>query len=386
MNQYQQLLVAQIEQDEQFVQAVFSGRAPNPYLKITIRPVVLKQGRVRQFSFWDGQQDVVKNVEVDDAATTLADLFPLAWKSITVQTTNEDFSIQFSKKGKAILHRHPRPTPRTTPELSHDRSKETALSPETSAPFLQALGMMTHDGRVKADQQRKFRQINQFLQLIEATMTLKNRGVEPLHLIDFGCGSAYLTFAAYHYFNDVLGIPTTLTGVDIKTHLIERHRQTSQQLGWERMQFHDNRIISYQPDTPPDVVLALHACDTATDEALAQAVRWQSRYIFAAPCCHHHLQVQLTRQPPPDPFGPVLGDGILRERLGDILTDSFRAQLLRVRGYKTDVIEFIETQHTPRNLLIRGEFRESGENIKAREQYEALKAFWRVTPYLERLL
>lgn len=395
MSEYQQQLIAPITQDDQFIQAVFSGRDPNVYVKVTIRPVELKQERMLQFSYWDGKQDVVKNVVRGDAAAALTDLFPLAWKSITVQTSDETLTIQFSKKGKAILHRHKAETPRPTPELSHDRPKETLLSLETSANFLQALGMMTADGRIKADYQRKFRQINQFLQLIATTVDVKNL-VEAnnqysntpitIHLIDFGCGNAYLTFAAYHYFNDVLGISTTLTGVDVKAHLIERHRQTSRKLGWERMIFHDTRIIGYQPHTPPDMVLALHACDTATDEALAQAVRWQSRYIFAAPCCHHHLQAQLSQQTTPEPFGPVLEQGILRERLGDILTDTFRAQLLRVMGYRTDIVEFIETEHTPRNLMIRGELIGTRGNAEELKQYEALKQFWRVTPYLETLL
>ncbi len=399
MNEYQQQIIAHLEQTDRFIQAVLLGRVPNVYLKVTIHPVELKQGRRLQFTYWDGQQDVRKNVAVGDAAATLAPLFPLAWKSLTVQTTDETLTVQFSKKGKAILHRHKTETPRPTPELSHDRPKENLLSPETSTAFLQALGMMTADGRIKADYQRKFRQINQFLQLIVATVDIKTpanahnqytntpiTSPSSLHLVDFGCGNAYLTFAAYHYFNDVLGIPTTLTGVDIKANLIERHRQTSQKLGWERMIFHDTRIIGYQPHTPPDMVLALHACDTATDEALAQAVRWQSRFIFAAPCCHHHLQAQLSQQTPPEPFGPVLEQGILRERLGDILTDTFRAQLLRVMGYQTDVVEFIETEHTPRNLMIRGELVGTRGNLEELKSYEALKQFWRVTPYLETLL
>jgi SAM-dependent methyltransferase len=392
MTEYQQHIITHIEQMDRFIQAVLSGREANPYQTITIRPVELKQGIVLQFTYWDGKQDVRKNVAVTDAAAVLTDLFPLPWKSITVQTTTEDISVQFSKKGKAILHRHKTETPRPLPEFSHDRPKAFILSPETSANFLHALGMMTNDGRIKADAQRKFRQINQFLQLITATIDFRNRISsrnpisEPLHLVDFGCGNAYLTFAAYHYFNDVLGIPTTLTGVDIKANLIERHRQTSQELGWERMIFHDTRIIGYQPHTPPDMVLALHACDTATDEALAQAVRWQSRFIFAAPCCHHHLQAQLSQQIPPEPFGPVLEQGILRERLGDILTDTFRAQLLRIMGYQTDVVEFIETEHTPRNLMIRGELVGTRGNAEELKSYEALKTFWRVTPYLETLL
>jgi len=402
MSEYQQLITAQLEQADRFIQAVFSGRVPNTYQKITIRPVELKQGLVLQFTYWDGKQDVRKNVAVADAAAALAELFPLPWKSITVQTTEGDMTVQFSKKGKAIVHQHAAATPRPAPILSHDRTKTSILSPETSADFLHTLGMMTGDGRIKADYQRKFRQINQFLQLITATIdvkTLTGTNVDAtkannqythtpitLHLVDFGCGNAYLTFAAYHYFNDVLGIPTTLTGVDIKANLIKRHRQTSQKLGWERMIFHDTRIIGYQPHTPPDMVLALHACDTATDEALAQAVHWQSRYIFAAPCCHHHLQAQLSQQTPPEPFGPVLEQGILRERLGDILTDTFRAQLLRVMGYQTDVVEFIETDHTPRNLMIRGELGGAQRNPEELSRYEALKTFWRVTPYLETLV
>ncbi|MCZ7546827.1 MAG: SAM-dependent methyltransferase [Anaerolineae bacterium] len=168
----------------------------------------------------------------------------------------------------------------------------------------------------------KFRQVNEFLKLLEHTGALEGIAHTPVRLVDCGCGSAYLTLAAYHYLNDVRGMPATLDGVDVDAQLIAKSRAQVQAMGLDaRVCFYRSAIIDYEPDAPPDIVLALHACDTATDEALAQGIKWGARLILAVPCCHHHLHRQLERAPP---FAPVLREGILKKRLADILTDTFR--------------------------------------------------------------
>jgi hypothetical protein len=175
-------------------------------------------------------------------------------------------------------------------------------------------------------------------------------------------------------------------GVDTKAHLMDRHRATAAQLGWEGMSFLTARIAAFDTEDTPDIVLALHACDTATDEALARAIRWRSRLIFSAPCCHHHLQAQLAAVDAPEPFRPVLRHGILRERLGDILTDTFRALILRLVGYRTEVLEFVAVEHTPKNLMIRAVNTQASAPASLIAEYQAMKAYWGVTPYLETLL
>jgi SAM-dependent methyltransferase len=309
----------------------------------------------------------------------------LPFKSINVQSTTRAVQIQFTRKGKAIIHRHRTTAPCEERSLRHDRSKDLLLPVDKLDPYLVAIGIMTQEGRVRARMRGKFRQINEFLKLVIEAGDW-DRGTLPIRVIDCGCGSAHLTFAVYHYLNHVLGVSAQVQGVDINAKLIEKQAKLSRALGWEGLSFQVSSIADFEPAEPPDVVFALHACDTATDEALAQAIRWRSKMIFAVPCCHHHLQEQIKAQTAPPQFRPVLRHGILKERLGDVLTDALRAQILRIMGYRSDVVEFVSTEHTSKNLMIRaikGGMRGEQESVEA---YTALKSFWRVEPYLEHLL
>jgi SAM-dependent methyltransferase len=238
--------------------------------------------------------------------------------------------------------------------------------------------------------QRKFRQINHFLEIVDQTVKkiggLNGAEGRMLSTVDCGCGNAYLTFATYHYFNHILGKPMAVKGIDVQEDLLIRNAERSRHLGWANLTFEATKIIDFQPAGPPDVVLALHACDTATDEALAQAIRWQSKMVLCAPCCHHHLQQQIQRQPALSPYEPVLRHGVLSERLGDILTDAFRALILRIMGYQTDVIQFVATEHTAKNLMIRAIKTVKPGDTRFVREYRALKDLWQVTPYLAQLL
>jgi len=373
---------------EDFIEAAFQGArrgAIPPWQRVAIRPVLIREARHLQFTYFDGVQEVAKNYRGEEVGARLDELLALPFKSIQAITADETLRVQFSKKGRPILHRERR-EPSIPLELTHDRAKPSLLPENEPVPFLQTLGVMTADGRVRADQQRKFRQINEFLRLIEETGELASLPERPVRVVDLGCGSAALTFATYYYLNEVKGIPATLTGVDTKAHLLERHRATAERLGWDGMSFQAARIIDYAADAPADIVLALHACDTATDEALARAARWGSRLIFSAPCCHHHLQAQLAAAETPEPFRPVLRHGILRERLGDALTDAFRAHILRLLGYRAEVLEFVAVEHTPKNLMIRAVYTGAPAPPSLIAEYRAMKAYWGVTPYLEELL
>lgn len=384
-----QLLRDALLNDESLVEAIFqgtrSGETP-PWDRVTIRPVSLKSGRHLQFSYFDGTQDITKNFSNAEAAEYVDELLAHAFKSIQVSTTRESIRVQFSRKGRPIIHREQRKGQPIPIDLTHDRTKPGILSDEHPTPFLQAIGVMTAGGAVRADQRRKFRQINEFLRLIDETGEVDRLLSRPVSMVDLGCGSAALTFATYHYLNTVKGILATLVGVDTKAHLMERHADTAASLGWDGMSFETARIIEYKTDKAPDIVLALHACDTATDEALARAIQWRSKLIFSAPCCHHHLQAQLTATETQEPFRPVLRHGILRERLGDILTDSFRAHILRLMGYRAEVLEFVPIEHTPKNLMIRATYTGAVAPPALIDEYLALKTYWSVTPYLETLL
>ena len=386
---YHDSLLTAILDEERFVEAVFQGARRGgsvPWARVTVRPVLVKGERRLQFTTFDGTQERSHNHAPTEARGQLADLLTLPFNSIQTRTTAETIRVQFSKKGRAIVHRERRDSQPIPLDLAHDRAKPLLLREDEAAPFLTAIGVMTADGRIRADQQRKFRQINEFLRLIDETGEIDRLGPEPLRVVDLGCGSAALTFATYHYLTAVKGREVSMTGVDTKAHLMARHAATADQLRWQGLRFEAARILDYRTDAPADIVLALHACDTATDEALARAIGWGSRLILSAPCCHHHLQAQLSAATTPEPFRPVLRHGILRERLGDALTDALRAHILRLMGYRAEVLEFVPIEHTPKNLMIRAVHTGAPPAAALMAEYRALKEYWGVTPFLETLL
>lgn len=373
-----------------FVRAVFTGQqkgAEMSWVKLVVRPVELKDGVHLQFSFFDEKKDISKNYTFEEAPAKINEALALPFRNIFVENTTGSLQVNFSKKGKALLNERKSTALHVVADLSHNREKNRLLSAENAKPYLEAVGILTKDGRIKADMQRKYTQINEFLRLVNETDALNTFAGKPVHVVDFGCGSAYLTFALYYYLHDILQLDAHITGVDIKSDLIERLQKKTMELGWDQLSFKVGTITSFEPDVAPDIVVALHACDTATDDALAKAIRWESKLIFCAPCCQHDLQVQMAQAPAPTPLVPVLSHGILFERLGDILTDTFRAALLRILGYRTDVTQFVPIEHTAKNLMIRSvKTSPPGHNPRWLEEYKNLKNFWQVTPYLEKIL
>ena len=384
-------LRARILNDE-FIRASFSGSLAGqtiPWVKVTIRPVMLKDGRYLQFSHFDAKKDITKNYSGAEAEEKLSELLALPFKNFYVETAGNIIQVNLSKKGKPLIREQVVEADEKKPvNLSHNREKDLILPANEPVPFLQAVGIMTKDGKIKAEMQSKFRQINEYLKLVDQTGVLQKLGGKRVRVVDFGCGNAYLTFATYHYLTAVVGLETEMVGVDVQASLLERHAVNVQTLSWEGLTFEAAQIIDYKPagEEPADVVLALHACDTATDEAIARGIEWQSKLIITAPCCHHDLQAQLNSQPYPMPFNPISRYGILGERLGDILTDTFRALTLRIMGYRTDVVQFVSTEHTAKNLMIRAVSGLPVGDPKFVREYNELKRYWNVTPYLEGLL
>lgn len=383
-------------EDAGFVQLTLKGRiraraaehidpAYADLRQITVRPVAIRGRRQLQFSYLDAKQDITRNYAGDEAAAALDAALAVPFANVHVRTAARDLRVQLTKKGKAILHEDAS-APAAAPDLSHDREKALPIPDTAPDAYLQAVGIMNSRGEVRPSMRDKFRQVNEFLKLFAHTGVLDDYATRetPVRIVDFGCGSAYLTLAAYHYLNDLRGIPAALDGVDTNADLIAKNAQAAADLGYSGACFYAQPIRDYVPDVPPDVVLALHACDTATDDALYQGIRHGAGLILAAPCCHHHLHAQMTASP--DPMQPVLRHGILKKRMGDLLTDSFRALLLRMHGYKTDVVEFISGEHTDRNLMIRAVRRAGIPTADFEREYASLKAFWNVTPYLETLL
>jgi SAM-dependent methyltransferase len=383
---YRSLLLQRALDEDTFLQLSLKGTISEalPYRQVTARPVEIRGRRVWQVAHFTQKQDITKNYDRAEVESHLGDLLALPFTSLQVRNSDETLTVQITKKGKVILHRE-RAAEAATPDLTHDTPKALPIPPDPADNFLQQIGFMTPDGRIKAELQGKFAQVNEFIKLVDHTGGLvAPAAAHPLHILDCGCGSAHLTFGLHHYLNDLRGITATVEGVDTNTDLMTKSNALAGSLQMGAGCFTAAPIADYTPTTPPDVVVALHACDTATDDALALGIRQGAGLIVAAPCCHHHLHRQLKGAPAP--FGPVLRQGILKKRMADILTDTFRALLLRMHGYKTDVIEFVAAEHTDRNLMIRAIKRESGADAQVSSEYAALKAFWGVTPYLESAL
>jgi SAM-dependent methyltransferase len=380
---------------ESLVRAVASGkhRSGTPrWRRVELRYVDLKAGRQLQLTAYDDTQAHTSNHAVgDDARDAVDDLLDEPFGNWHVDTMTESVQLRVTRKGEALVHA----TARTAPaelDRGHDRDKERLL-PEDD-PLFGVLGLADADGRLKPSRRDKYRQVEEFLRLLDTAVTeaidkgqLRRPTPDaPLRVADLGCGNAYLTFAAERYLAGVRGLPVHLVGVDVKEQSREHNEKVAGELGLDAS-FVVGTIGGVELDPAPEVVLALHACDTATDEALARAVAWDASLVLAAPCCHHDVAAQLRKAPTPAPYAMLTRHGILRERLADTLTDALRATLMRLQGYRVDVVQFVESKHTPRNTLLRAT--RTGAPVKGgalRREYDELVEAWGIHPRLAELL
>lgn len=374
------------------VRAVVSGRQRNatvPFRRVELRYVDVKAGRRLQLTAYDETQAHTRNVTPGpDAKAAVDELLAAAYANWHVETADETLQLRVTRKGRWLLHRSARSEPADL-DRSHDRAKRRRL--DESDPLFGLLGVTGADGRVKPSRMAKFRQVQELLHAIDPLVddavalgpgaTLSPQ--RPLRMVDLGCGNAYLTFAAFRYLTQVRGLPVEGVGVDVKVQARRHNRDVAAQLGIaHRLTFVEGTIGDASVPERPDLVMALHACDTATDDALARAVTWGAPVIVAAPCCHHDIQRQLDTSTIPEPYRLVTRHGILRERMTDVLTDALRAAILRLVGYRVEVIEFVDSQHTPRNALIRAVRTGAAPDDSTRQAYQSLVAQWGVTPAL----
>lgn len=370
-----------------FRRATFAGtrRAGGafPWLRATVRPVALRGVRHLQFTYSDGKKEVARNHLPADAAGPLGELVAAGFAGVHLATAAEEIDVRTTKKGKVIVGRA-RAVAGVADER-HDRQKQVPLPEGRADRVLEVMGVMTPDGRVRPTMRDKYAQINRFLEHL--AVALREAGLDDgrtVRLLDCGCGSSYLTLASHHYLNDVLGVPARVLGVDVNDELIRKSVARSERLGAEGLAFACGRIG--QADEPPDVVLALHACDTATDDALALAVRAGAAAVLSVPCCHHDLNARLAAAGPAEPLRPVFRHGILGQRTADVVTDAFRALALRVMGYRAEVVEFVSIDHTARNLMIRAVRGPAAGERAFVEEYRQMCRFWGVRPYVERAM
>jgi precorrin-6B methylase 2 len=336
---------------------------------------------VIQFEEFDGTNTHVINLSSEAATEHIVHLFGSGMKTAFIRTTTGDLQVTISRRGKVQQVRHA--TSRDLSSTQHDRQKQHLIA--ESAPFLRHVGISTENGTVRPNTRDKFRQVQQFVGILDRLVAEHDRAA-PLRIVDLGCGSGVLTLAAHHHLM-ASGVNVHTTGVDLKSELMTRLNNTIEQLGWSTIDFVTGAISQWQPKpgAEPDLVIALHACDTATDDAIAQAIAWRSTHLLVAPCCQHDLQRQIDRLHVPRGFESLVRHGIVRERLGDLLTDTFRADVLAALGWRTDVIEFVDNQHTAKNVMIRAS--QTGElDESARTRALQLAAEWSVQPALIHLL
>ena len=382
--EYRQRIIDAVRDADSFVGMTLSGppkSAECDWRRIVVRPVELARGRALQAVLHGDEKRHARTLNPDDLEGELTTFLDMGFLHVNVQSTRGDLHIRITRKGKALISTG-KPSAASPPEpRAHDRVKAYPLPSDQPDAFLEALGIM-RNGRVRASMQDKYRQINHFLELLGHTRVVEAPPAGGLRIVDCGCGRALLTFAACHYLRDTLGIPVNATGVDRNENVIAAAEALRARLDERNVELANAPIGEYVPPQPPQIVLSLHACDTATDDALAQGVRWEAPLILAAPCCQHELHHRIKRKE----FKAVLRHGILRERTADVLTDALRAAALRVMGYKAEVIEFISPGHTARNLMIRAEKTHGLDARKAAAEYRALRDFWEVSPAIERLL
>ncbi|WP_159881957.1 class I SAM-dependent methyltransferase [Paenibacillus puerhi] len=364
---------------------------PGGASKVTVKPVALKGEPFYQFSLYSGAKVQHENIQQAETAQKLADWLGGSFRQGLLQASEADYQVLLSKKGKlAILQKPPTKQAAAAQPLAHNRKKNYELEEGVPVPFLVELGIMNADGKVLAKKYDKFRQINRFLEMIADVLPHLPEG-RKLHIVDFGCGKSYLTFALYHYLHVMRGLDLQIVGLDLKEDVIRFCNELAGRLGYDRLRFLVGDIAQYEEFERVDMVVTLHACDTATDAALDKAVRWNASVILSVPCCQH----ELFRQVRSDALAPLLQHGILKERFSALATDALRARLLELAGYKTQLMEFIDLEHTPKNLLIRAVKSGSGKASKAavsaernklEAEYVRFRDFIGADPYLERAL
>lgn len=336
---------------DRLCQITVSGpREKEGIFKIKIRPLLLKGELVFQKTAYKGTQVFHENLSGEELLEELLHEMQGNFRQLAAESLDGSLTVLVSKKGKvtAKYKENQQNAVKMRPELYHNRVKQYILKEGIPVPFLVDLGIQTREGAIVRSKYDKFKQINRYLEFVEDVLpVLKGEGA--IHIIDFGCGKSYLTFALYYYLHELQKLDVMITGLDLKTDVIHNCNRLAQSYGYDRLQFVQGDIKNFTGSDQVDMVVTLHACDTATDYAIEKAVGWGAKVIFTVPCCQHEVNGQIQNKL----LHPVLKYGLLKERLSAILTDAIRANLLEEAGYDTQVLEFIEMEHTPKNILIR---------------------------------
>lgn len=359
-----------------------NSRHPEQVQKAKIRPVLIRGELVFQETAYRGTQVFHENFTAEQMTDRICLALAEQFRQGEFTAKSLQATALVSKKGKLTLKvkNNTSPEQEDLQALSHNRTKHYILEEGKPVDFLVGLGVQMPDGRVTKARFDKFRQINRYLEFIEDVIDELPTD-RTIRIIDFGCGKSYLTFAMYYYLHELQHRDIQVTGLDLKTDVIKHCNELAEKLGYDRLKFERGDISTYEGTDVADMVVTLHACDLATDYALDKAVKWGARVILAVPCCQHELNRQITC----DPLKPVLKYGIIKERIAALLTDALRANLLEQQGYETQILEFIDMEHTPKNLLIRA-VKKGSMRPKHSTDIRTVEELLHVAPTLDKLL
>lgn len=342
-------LIGELDLKENLIEALLTQpRALEelPYERVLVKPLLLKNELVIQFECFKGPQAFHENLSPEEGVLRLADWAARGYKSMKLYTQSHDYDLLINRKGQASVKRQAATKKRVLG--GHDRKKHYILEDGQPIDYLIALGVMDDLGKVYKKKYDKFRQLNRFLEFVEDCLPALDKG-RQIRILDFGCGKAYLTFALYHYLVQVKGFDVDIIGLDLKTDVIAYCNEVAKKVNYQGLKFLEGDIRDFDQEGQIDMVVTLHACDNATDEALAKAVMWGAGVILSVPCCQHEFFKQLN-QPRLD---PILKHGILRDKMNSLVTDSLRGLALEALGYEVQMLEFIDMTHTPKNVMIR---------------------------------
>ena len=347
MNQIEELLKRVLT--SLLVDMVISGaRGGGDFIKIKVRPVMIRDSLYFQVSRYTDKQVFHENMTAEDALETLSGWILHDFRQAQIRMQDEMVTVLVSKKGKATV-KSKKAACIETQNLEHNRKKQYIIEEGTAVPFMIDLGVMTESGKIIRTRYDKYRQINRFLEFIEDILPELPTD-RTVHIIDFGCGKSYLTFAMYYYLKVLKHYDIRITGLDLKQKVIEDCQALADRYGYDGLQFLCGDIADYNGTDEVDMVVTLHACDTATDYALYKAVKWHASVILSVPGCQH----ELNRKMQCETLSGAFQYGLIKERTAALMTDAMRGQLLEMKGYKTQLLEFIDMEHTPKNILIRG--------------------------------
>ncbi|MCQ2507939.1 MAG: SAM-dependent methyltransferase, partial [Dorea sp.] len=353
-------------------------RSKDAITKIKVRPLKKGDDLIFQIEVFKNNQAFHSNLSAGEAADALTG-YMQEMKQMQMETRQELISVLVSKKGKVTIKKKRQQVEKEAADLSHNRKKKYVLEEGRRVPFLVDLGVMTEEGKIVHSRFDKFRQINRFLEFVEDILPQLEKGRE-LTILDFGCGKSYLTFAMYYYLHELKGYDIRIIGLDLKRDVIRHCNELAVRYGYDKLKFLVGDIADYTGVDQVDMVVTLHACDTATDFALAKAVGWNAKVILSVPCCQHELNRQMENEI----LAPMFKYGLIKERTAALVTDALRAEYLVREGYDAQILEFIDMEHTPKNILIRAI--RTGKKGTNQEEIRRMKEFLGVNPMLGRLL